>query len=183
VRLYAPFAPGLKQFSWSYTVPADTKDFSLLVGAPAVVLEVLVEDPLARVEGAGVVAAPSAAVNGRTFSRYLAQSVPANTVVRVHAPTAGPASGNQLKVLLVVAALGAALLVGLASAMTRRPLTTRSSVVNMDSASLRTQLAALDESFANLDNPTAEQKADHWQQRAHLNQQLTDVLAREQGLQ
>ena len=38
------------------------------------------------------------------------------------------------------------------------------------------------ESFANLENPTAEQRADHWQRRAHLKQQLSDVLAREQGL-
>jgi len=182
VRLFAPFAPGLKQISYSYVVPAKAKDFSLLVDAPATVLEVLVEDPLAKVEGPGITPAPQAAVNGRTFSRFLAQDVKANTIVRVYAPTEGVTTGNDLKVFIVVAALGAVLLVGLASAMMRRPLSTRSQVVATDSASLRTQLAALEESFANLEHPTAEQRADHWQRRAHLKQQLSDVLAREQGL-
>jgi hypothetical protein len=182
VRLFAPFAPGLKQISYSYVVPAKARDFSLLVGAPATVLEVLVEDPLAKVEGPGITPAPQAALNGRTFARYLAQDVKGNTVVRVHAPSQGVTSGRDIKVLIIVAALAAALLAGLAAAMMRRPLSTRSQVVATDSASLRTQLAALEESFANLENPTAEQRADHWQRRAHLKQQLSDVLAREQGL-
>ena len=182
VRLFAPFAPGLKQISYSYVVPAKVKDFSLLVDAPAAVLEVLVEDPLAKVEGPGITAAPQAAMNGRAFSRYLAQEVKANTIVRVHAPSEGVTSGRDIKVLIIVAALAAVLLAGLAAAMMRRPLSTRSQVVATDSASLRTQIAALEESFANLENPTAEQRADHWQRRAHLKQQLSDVLAREQGL-
>ncbi|MHB1311817.1 MAG: hypothetical protein ACYC3L_07345 [Gemmatimonadaceae bacterium] len=182
IRLFAPFAPGLKQISYSYVVPAKARDFSLLVDAPATVLEVLVEDPLAKVEGPGITPAPQAALNGRSFARFLAQDVKANTIVRVHAPTEGVTSGRALKVFIIVAALGAVLLVGLASAMMRRPLSTRSQVVATDSASLRTQLAALEEAFGNLEHPTAEQRADHWQRRAHLKQQLSDVLAREQGL-
>jgi len=168
VRLFAPFAPGLKQISYSYVVPAKVKDFSLLIGADATVLEVLVEDPLAKVEGPGITAAPQAAMNGRAFARYLAQDVKASTIVRVHAPTAAVSSGRDIKVFIVVAALGAGLLVGLATAMMRRPLSTRSQVVAADAASLRAQLAALEESFGNLETPTAEQRADHWQRRAHL---------------
>ncbi len=182
VRLFAPFAPGLKQLSYSYTLPAKVKDLSLLIDAPAAVLEVLVEDPLARVEGPGITRAPQESLNDRAFSRFLAQDVKANTIVRVHAPTEGSSGGAQIKVFLVVAALGAVLLVGLASAMMRRPLSTRSQVVAADAASLRTQLAALDEAFGNLKQPTAAQRADHWQRRAHLTQRLTDVVAREQGL-
>ena len=40
-RLFAPFAPGLKQLSFSYTVPAADDDFSLLVASTADVVEVL----------------------------------------------------------------------------------------------------------------------------------------------
>jgi len=181
-RLFAPFAPGLKQLSFSYTVPADDRDFRLLVSSPADVMEVLVEDPLGRAEGGGVVAAGPTTVNGRTFARFLGQDVTANTVVRVSAPSRGTASDNQVRVLVIIAALAAALLVGLARAMLRRPPGATAPARAVDVDGLRAQLAALDESYANLGNPTADERADHWQRRAHLTQQLTNALAREQGL-
>jgi hypothetical protein len=145
-------------------------------------MEVLVEDPIGRVEGGGIVAAGPTTVNGRTFARFLGQDVRANAVVRVHAPSRGPASSTQVRVLIIVAALGAALLVGLARAMMQRPLRVRAPAGNPDADSLRRRLAALDESFANLDRPTADQRADHYEQRAILSKQLTDAVAREQGL-
>lgn len=180
VRVFAPFAPGLKQLSFSYTVPADAKELSLLVAAPADVMEVLVEDPFGGAEGGGLVAAGPTTVSGRSFARFLGQDVSANAVVRVRVPSRGPVSDNQVRVLIIVAALGAALLVGLARAMMRRPAAAKAG--SFDVASLRAQLAALDESYANLEHPTADQRADHWQKRAHLSQQLTAALAREQGL-
>lgn len=180
VRVFAPFAPGLKQLSFSYTVPADAKELSLLVAAPADVMEVLVEDPFGGVEGGGLVAAGPTTVSGRSFARFLGQDVSANAVVRVRVPSRGPVSDNQVRVLIIVAALGAALLVGLARAMMRRPAAAPAGA--FDVASLRAQLAALDEAYAGLERPTADQRADHWQKRAHLSQQLTAALAREQGL-
>lgn len=182
VRLFAPFAPGLKQLSYSYVVPSGTKDFSLLVASRADVMEVLIEDPLGRAEGGGVIAAGPTTVNGRSFARFLGQDVRANAVVRVHAPTGGAASDTQVRMLVIVAALGAALLVGLARYMMGRPLGSVEMGGDGDVQSLRARLAALDVSFANLESPTAEQRADHWQKRAHLKKQLTDALAREQGL-
>lgn len=180
VRIFAPFAPGLKQLSFSYTVPADAKELSVLVAAPADVMEVLVEDPFGGAEGGGLVAAGPTTVSGRSFARFLGKDVSANAVVRVRVPSRGPVSDNQVRVLIIVAALGAALLVGLARAMMRRPAPAPAG--SSDVASLRAQLAALDVSYANLEHPTADQRADHWQKRAHLSQQLTDALAREQGL-
>lgn len=180
VRVFAPFAPGLKQLSFSYTVPADAKELSLLVAAPADVMEVLVEDPFGGAEGGGLVAAGPTTVSGRSFARFLGQDVSANAVVRVRVPSRGPVPDNQVRVLIIVAALGAALLVGLARAMMRRPAAGKARSVDL--AGLRAQLAALDESYANLEHPTADQRADHWQKHAHLSQQLTAALAREQGL-
>jgi hypothetical protein len=183
VRILAPFAPGLKQLSFSYTVPADERELSLLVAAPADVMEVLVEDPLGGVVGGGLVAAGPATVSGRSFLRFLGQDIRANAVVRVRTPSRTPVSDNQVRVLVIVAALGAALLVGLARAMLRRPpgaAVARSGAP--DVAGLRAQLAALDESYSNIEHPTADERADHWQKRAHINQQLTNALAREQGL-
>ena len=179
VRLFAPFAPGLKQISFSYTVPAKARQLSLLVGAPAEVLEVLVEDPMGSADGAGLLAAGPTTLSGRSFRRFLGHDVGDNTVVRIGVPSRAAASDNQVRVLLIVAALGAALLVGLARSMMRRPATPTGVV---DVAALRAQLVALDASFANLANPTADQRADHWQKRAHLDSQITNALAREQGL-
>lgn len=181
-RLFAPFAPGLKQVSFSYTVPAAARDFSLHVSSPSDVLEVLVEDPLARVEGGGLVASGPTTVSGRAYARFLGEDIPADAVVLVHAPSRGPASNMQVRVFVIVAALGAALLVGLARAMMRRPLGAARPARPADVAVLRAQLAALDASYATIDSPTADQRADHWQQRAHLSEQLTSALAREQGL-
>lgn len=181
-RLFAPFAPGLKQISFSYAVPAEDRDFSLLVGAPTDVMEVLVEDPLGRAEGGGVASAGPTTVNGRSYTRFLGQDVGANAVVRVSAPSRGTASDNQVRVLVIIAALAAALLMGLARAMLRRPPGTPVPAAAVDVAGLRAQLVALDESYANLGKPSADERADHWQRRAHLTQQLTNALAREQGL-
>ena len=180
VRLSAPFAPGLKQFSFTYTVPAGT-DYAFPVEEPADVLEVLVEDSLARAEGAGLASSGPTNVSGRTFARFLGHDVGAGAVVRITAPGDGAASDNRVRILAVMAALGAALLVGLARAMMRRGGARRPSA-SEDSVTLRARLAALDEAFANIASPSDEQRADHWQARAHLTQQITDAVAREQGL-
>lgn len=182
VRVYGPFSPGLKQVSFSYTVPAAATDLSVMLASPADVMEVLIEDPLGRAEGGGVVASGPTTANGRSFARFLGQDVRANSVVQVHAPSRGPSSATQVRVLLIVAALGAALLVGLARYMMRRPVGSHVPAVTGDVDAIRARLAALDESFANLGSPTADERADHWQARAHLSQQLTTALAREQGL-
>jgi hypothetical protein len=178
-RLAAPFAPGLKQFTYSYDVPTDA-DYTLLVDQPADVLEVLIEDPLGRATGGRLAAQGPSTTGGRTFARFVAQDVKAGTIIRVSAPGTAEVSGSQLRILAVMAALGALLLVGLARSMYRRRGATARGAVGADE--LRARLSQLDETFAALASPTAEQRADHWQQRAHLTKQLSDAVAREQGL-
>ncbi len=181
-RLAAPFAPGLKQFSYSYDLPVES-EYSFMVDRPTDVLEVLVEDALGRAEGAGLASTGPTTTGGRTFARFVAQDVPTGAVVRVSAPGDGEVSGNQVRVLLIMTALGAVLLIGLARTMMGRPGRARrrrrgaASVVE-----LRAELAALDAAFAATEQPTAEQRADHWQARAHLAKQISDAVAREQGL-
>lgn len=178
-RIFAPFAPGLKQISFTYAIP-NANEFAVPVTAAAAVLEVLIEDPLGRAEGAGLVAAGPTNLGGRTFARFLAQDARVGAVVRISAPTQRGVSASQVRLFAVVAAVGAALLIGLARVMWRRrgaPRRTNESV-----EALRARLAALDAAFAEIANPTEEQRADHWQQRAHLTQQITDAVAREQGM-
>jgi hypothetical protein len=181
VRLSAPFAPGLKRFSYRYTIPA-TESLAFVVGEPVAVLELLLEDALGRAEGGGLAPTGPATVSGRAFSRFLAQDVPAGADIRVSLPGPSGTSGMPLRVLAIMAALGAVLLVGLARTMMRRQAQAARPRATEDAAALRERLAALDTAFANLAQPTAEQRADHWQARAHLSQQITDAVAREQGL-
>ncbi len=180
-RLAAPFAPGLKQFSYSYEVPAEAAH-SFTLAAPTDVLEVLVEDALGRAEGAGLTSTGPTTAGGRTFARFVAQDVPAGAVVRISAPGEGAVPDNQVRVLAIITALGAVLLVGLARAMIRRQRRGGDQRVATDVAALRAELAALDAAFAAIGSPTAEQRADHWQARAHVTKRISDAVAREQGL-
>ena len=181
VRLAAPFAPGLKQFSFSYELPKGA-EYRLPVAAPAELVEVLIEDGLGRAEGGGLIAAGPTTVSGRTFARFLGQDVRGGAVITMRAPTDGSGSGNRMRVLAIVAALGAVLLIGLARVLMRRSGAARRSSAPANAATLRARRAALDESFANIDRPTPEQRADHYEARAQVSQQITDAVAREQGL-
>ncbi|MBI5601662.1 MAG: hypothetical protein HY944_08875 [Gemmatimonadetes bacterium] len=180
-RLAAPFAPGLKQFSFSYEVPVET-EHAFIVDGPTDVLEVLLEDALGRAEGAGLTSTGATTSGGRTFARFVAQDVPAGAVVRVSVPGAGAVSGNQVRVLLTMIALGAVLLIGLARTMMARGGRPRRRRPAEGIAELRAALEALDAAFAANANPTADERADHWQARAHLTKQISDAVAREQGL-
>ena len=176
-RILAPFAPGLKQISWNYTID-NASDFSVPVTADAPVLEVLIEDPLGRATGAGLVSAGPTNVGGRTFARFLAQDARAGAVVRVSAPTQRGVGASQLRLFAIVAAVGAALLIGVARVAMRRGA--RRGAAAPTAEELRARLSELDAKFAANTSPTEEQRADHWQARAHLAQQITDAVAREQ---
>jgi hypothetical protein len=181
VRLSAPIAPGLKQLSLSYDVPQQA-EYTFVVDDSTNVLEVLVEDSLGRAVGGGLVPAGPAKVEGRTFARFLAQDVAAGAAIAVAVPGAGSATANQLRILAITAAVGMLLLVGLARAMFRRQARGRGRAGRATPDELRAELAALDARYAAIVAPTAEQRADHYEARARLVQQLSDAVAREQGL-
>ncbi len=181
LRLTAPFAPGLKQLSFSYDLATST-EYSMTLTASADVFEVLIEDALGRVEGGSLASRGPTVTDGRTFARFVGQDVAAGTVIRVSAPGSSATSGSELRVLALMTALGAVLLVGLARAMFRRRGGARRRHPASSAAAVRAQLAALDAAFAKIEQPTDAQRADHWQDRAHLDAQLRDAVAREQGL-
>jgi hypothetical protein len=117
--VYAPFAPGMKQLAFHYDVPADAFPLKVPIEQPAVVLEVLVEDPTATVTGARLAAVAPVAIEGHEFHRYLAQDVPANAVAMISVPEV-----RKPPALLFVAGLtllfGGAMTAALARALRRR---------------------------------------------------------------
>ena len=113
VRVFAPIAPGLRQLAYSYEVDADELPLTLPVEHHAEMLEVLVEAPNADVSGAGLERTDPVSVEGRNFSRFLADEVPANAVVRVDLLGVAISRNNMWKYLLLIG-IGAAMLLALA---------------------------------------------------------------------
>lgn len=181
VRVWAPIAPGLKQFSFSYEVPLSQTELALVLEDSVPVMEVLVEDPRGSAIGAGLTEVDPVQVEGRPFKRFLAQNVAAPVTINVSAP-GQRASANSLRVILVVIAVGAAMLLGLGMSFMRKgpQAFARQRVVNPEALAL--EIAALDAAYEKLEAPTEQQKAEHYLKRAHLKGRLSHELAKRDGL-
>jgi hypothetical protein len=181
VRVWAPIAPGLKQLSFSYELPSSRTTLAAAVETPIPVLEVLVEDPRGTATGAGLVEADPVQVEGRPFKRFLAQDVAAPALIEVTAP--GPeATASGLRVMLVVTAIGAAMLLGLGMAFMRGGPKAFARRRAADPERLALEVAALDAAFEALASPTEAQKAAHYVKRAQLKGRLSAALAKRDGL-
>jgi hypothetical protein len=121
VQVFAPFAPGLKQLSFSYTLPSSSFPLVRPLPTGAIVFESLLEEPRARVDAPRLREVAPVAVEGRTFRRYLAQDIPVNSVVRVTVPVVY-ANRRALYIAVIIIIIGVGMLIGLALAFRRRPL-------------------------------------------------------------
>lgn len=178
VALLAPFGPGVKQLSYSYTLPPSVFPLSIALEKPTVVLEVLAEEPGAQVAGAGLRSMAAATTGGRTFKRFLAQDVPAGSQVRVTVPLT--AEGTRTKVLIGVAALIALAMAGaLTRALLRRRVTLPERVAPRERQS-EVLVAAIAQLDAAMERGTATLDATAYaNNRAALKQRLADALAAE----
>ena len=179
VQVNAPISPGMRQLSFSYEIPADMDPFEVLIESPTTVLEVLVEEPSAVVNGAGLVAVDPVEIDGRPFKRFLAQDVDAAKTFAITIPPA--AASTSLRVMLVVTGIGAAMLLGLGMVMLRRGpgLASRREA---DPEALALEAAALDAAYEQLAAPTEQQKAEHYLARARIKGRLAAALAKRDGL-
>lgn len=181
VEVYAPFAPGLKQLSYSYLLPAKSFPLVLPVDRQTDVLEVLVEDPRAQVSGARLAAVNPVNVDGRSFSRFLGQEVPEASVARIDVP-APPKVSRTTYVYGVVVALIAAMLFALArAAFRRRPLVAvapaEPPLLSDDPDVLARHIAAFDAAFERNPAPTDAERAEYEARRAELKARLAAALA------
>lgn len=180
VRIFAPMAPGLKQFSFSYELPRNAA-LSYPIDADVPVFEVLLEDPRGTAVGAELTEVSAVMVEGRPFKRFLAQDVVAPSMIDITAP--GPASdGRRLRLLLVLTAVGAAMLLGLGSAFLRRGPAAMSRKRVRDPEALALEIVALDARFAAIESPDEAQRGSHYVERARLKGDLHAALARRDGL-
>jgi hypothetical protein len=167
----APIAPGEKQLAFQYHLPAGRREIEIPVGAEAVGLSVLLEEPGASATGPGLALADSQAIEGRSFRRWTGE-VPANATVRVVLPGAAP---NATPVLAVMVALLALALLGAAwrSLPRKRPV---------PADRLVGEIALLDTRYQGREAETApEEWAGYLERRAKLKAEVAAALARESG--
>jgi len=105
VELVAPFAPGVKQLSWTYTLDARAFPLEITLDRPNALLEVLVEEPGAQVRSASLRSQGTATTEGRTFKRFLAQNAPQGERVRIEVPSDAAATRSTVVVGLSIAVM------------------------------------------------------------------------------
>jgi hypothetical protein len=188
VEVVAPMAPGLKQLSFSYRVPAKSFPISIPMTHPVDVLEVLAEDPRTTVSGPKLKSADPVDIQGRKFIRFLGQDVPANAVLQVDGPTGTDAGKQQRYFIYIAIAIGATMLAVLAFVLARRrapkPVVVGQAAPRADSDAeqLAREIAELDTRFEQQADQSASARATYEEQRDALKRSLASVLdARRQG--
>lgn len=180
VKVFAPIAPGLRQIAWSYRLPDDVLPISIPVEHHSEMLELLVEAPRVVVSGAGLQRTDPVSVEGRNFSRFLADETPPNAVVRVDlAEAAESRRGTWVRVMAIV--VGAAMLLALARAaarMRRRGDGPRAAA-GEDPERLAREIAALDAAHERRRAPSDAESAEYRARRDALKARLTDALDRQ----
>ena len=112
VEVFAPFAPGLKQITFSYRLPASAFPLTLPPAPDTAVLEVLLEEPGSIASGAGLRAIGPQTVDRRQFSRFLSPNAPPAAAVTITAG-APPRSRVRYAVFGLVIAVAGAMLIAL----------------------------------------------------------------------
>jgi hypothetical protein len=167
----APIAPGEKQLALQYHVPGGRQEIEIPVGPQPVGLNVLLEEPGATAAGPGLALADSQLIEGRSFRRW-SGDLPANAIVRVRLPGAGPGAAP------ILAALVALLALSLLVAAWR--LLPRTRVVSTDR--LVGEIASLDARYEGREAEIApEEWARYLERRGRLKAELAAALARGSG--
>jgi len=101
VDLFAPFGPGIKQLSFSYSLKDGAFPLKITLERQTSVLEVLLEEQAAQARAPSLRAQGEVTTQNRTFKRFLAQGAPAGETIRIDVPTA--AGATRVNVLIAVA--------------------------------------------------------------------------------
>jgi hypothetical protein len=173
-HVIAPFAPGSKQLVFRYVLPPAAFPLQLPLAAGVGVLEVLIEDPAARVEAPGVARQEAVSLEGRTYQRYLAEDVPVGTALRVIVGDA-PRARVWLPVLAILAAAGAMAL-GARAGRRARAVAAPPSDAGSTPDAIAAAIAALDNAV-DAQPDAAAARATHEERRAELEARLADALA------
>lgn len=190
VRVFAPIAPGLKQLSFTYNLPASAFPFAVDAVGGAVVFEVLAEEDGARVDGPGFAKVAAVTIEGRHFQRWLAQDLRPDSRVAIDVPARGALSTSQWRGYGIAIAAGffALLLIGrtMQRSAAKRADAPRPTLRPQESSAplterLAAEIAALDATFAKQSTPSDAVRHAYETRRTELKTALTEALAGRQG--
>jgi hypothetical protein len=122
VTVFAPLAPGVKQISFSYSLPASSFPLKLPLEGRTDVYEILIEDQSGSATGPNMKEVDPVNVEGRNFRRFLASNVPENSIAVIDLPPPPP-TANAIDPRFMIAltlVLGGAMVFALARALRRR---------------------------------------------------------------
>jgi hypothetical protein len=184
VGLFAPLSPGIRQFAFTYELPSNAFPLTLPIDRATGVLEVLVQDPSARVDGVKLRETAPVSADGRTFRRFLGQDLSAGTAIRIDIPHLIGAEREKVYFGVAAALLAAmvvALVVAARRSVFRRPLAAASLAVarELRSHALMRGLATLDEEFEKIATPNDAMRAAYQAKRAALKSQFAEAIAEE----
>jgi hypothetical protein len=121
VTVFAPIAPGVKQFSFSYELPASSFPLRLSLEGRTDVYEVLLEDEGGNATAPNMKEMDPVNVEGRSFRRFLASDVPSSSVTVIDLPPAPSARAIDARFMIALTLLlGGAMVFALARALRRR---------------------------------------------------------------
>ena len=179
VGLAAAFGPGVKQLSYSYTLPPSAFPLQLALERGTSVLEVMLEEPGAQVRSRPLRSMGEVTTQGRTFKRFLAQGAPQGESIRIDVPVTS--AGTRARVLIGVAIVIALAMIGaLTRALRRRaPRAAATNAAATPVESLAVAIAALDARHESGDATLSDDE--YTIQRAALKARLTAALAAAEG--
>jgi hypothetical protein len=181
VRVTAPFAPGLKQLSFSYTLPQSAFPLHFSIESATTVLELLLEEPRAEGRGATLKPQQPATIERRIFQRYLGADAPAGSSVEVRVPVIVAAASVHVY-WEIAGALAALMAAGLAAwwvrASRRRTGGARTPIVRAQSATevLAREIASLDAAFERNGDAVPGARESYEERRRELKRELATAL-------
>lgn len=121
VSVFAPIAPGIKQLSFSYSLPANAFPLKLPLEKETGVYEILIEEKAGDVTGPRIKEVEPVTVEERNFRRFLASDMPENSVAVIDLPAPPPTQAIDPRFLVAITlVLGGAMVIALARALRRR---------------------------------------------------------------
>lgn len=177
VVLLAPFSPGVKQLSFTYSLDQRAFPIDFTLDKQIGLLEVLLEEPGAQVRSPSLRSQGNATTQGRTFKRFLAQNPPAGERVRIDVPSTAFAARSTLVTVLIVGivlVMVVALWIAYRRGLVNRPAAARAHPEE-SVATLASAIAALD-ARREANDPSLS-SADYDAERAALKARLAAKLA------
>ena len=181
LRVTAPFAPGLKQLSFSYLLPQSSFPLHLPLEQSATVLELLLEEPKAQARGASLKPVAPATIESRVFQRYLGADAPAGGSIEITVPVV-QAAQNERIYWWIAGTLAALMVVGLlawyARARKRHALAAPAprAPVSSRTEALAREIASLDAEFERTGTADAAARAAYEERRRSLKRELANAL-------